>query len=146
MGYIDKHLLAGETIIFQRKLTWTEYLKGLIVLLIGLLFVSARGLIGEALILFALLTLVLSYLKISTSEFAVIDKRVLIKVGFIQTRSLETMLNKIEGIHVKQGIIGKLSGSGSIVVIGTGGTKNPFSNIANPFEFRTAVNEQMSKR
>ncbi len=55
------------------------------------------------------------------------------------------MLNKVEGIHVEQGIIGKLVDSGSIIIKGTGGTNNPFSNIDKPFEFRNAVNEQISK-
>lgn len=144
MGYVDKHLMSGETIIYQTKLNWTAYNKGFVVLLLGLLFIGS-GTFGGLLIFVGLLILGLTYLKISSSEFAVTDKRVLIKVGILKTQSLETMLNKVEGIHVEQGIIGKMVNSGSIVVKGTGGTSNPFSNIDKPFEFRSAVNEQISK-
>lgn len=145
MGYVDKHLLSGEKIIYQTKLNWTEYIKGFIVLILGLLFMIGSGGFGGLLVFVGLLILGITYLKIRTSEFAVTDKRVLIKVGILKTQSLETMLNKVEGIHVEQGIIAKMVNSGSIVVKGTGGTNNPFSNIDKPFEFRSAVNEQISK-
>lgn len=142
MGYVDKHLLNGEKIIFQTKLNWTEYIRGVVLIFIGLLFIK---LFGGFLIVIGLISLGLTYLKINSSEFAVTDKRVLIKVGIFKTQSLETMLNKVEGIHVEQGIVGKMVNSGTIVVKGTGGTNNPFKNIDKPFEFRTAVNEQISK-
>jgi uncharacterized membrane protein YdbT with pleckstrin-like domain len=145
MGYIDKHLMSGETIIYQTKLNWTEYLKGLLIIFFGLYFISNSGVFGGILIFFGILSLGMSYLRISSSEFAVTDKRVLIKVGIFRTQSLETMLNKVEGIHVDQGIIEKMVDSGTIIVKGTGGTNNPFRNIDNPFAFRSAVNEQISK-
>ena len=104
MGYIDKHLMTNETIIYQTKLNWTEYIKGVVFIILGLLF----GSFGSILVFIGILILGMSYFKISSSEFAVTDKRVLIKVGVLKTKSLETMLNKIEGIHVEQGIIGKM--------------------------------------
>jgi uncharacterized membrane protein YdbT with pleckstrin-like domain len=56
------------------------------------------------------------------------------------------MLNKVEGIHVEQGLVDKMFGCGNIDVKGTGGNKNSFAGIDNPFEFRNAVNEQISKQ
>ena len=111
-------------------------------ILIGLVFIKS---FGGFIIFIGLISLGITYMKIKSSEFAVTDKRVLIKVGIFRTHSLETMLNKVEGIHVEQGIMGKIVNSGSIIVKGTGGTNNPFQNIDKPFEFRTAVNEQISK-
>ncbi len=145
MGYVDKHLMSGETIIYQTKLNWTEYLKGLLIMFVGLYFASSSGVFGGLLVFAGILALGLTYLRISSSEFAVTDKRVLIKVGIFKTQSLETMLNKVEGIHVDQGIIEKMVDSGTITVKGTGGTNTPFRNINNPFAFRSAVNEQISK-
>jgi uncharacterized membrane protein YdbT with pleckstrin-like domain len=145
MSYVNKHLMSSETIIYQTKLNWTEYNKGVIIILIGLIFSSSNGTSGYPFVMLGLIVLGITYLRINSSEFVVTDKRVLIKVGILKTKSLETMLNKVEGIHVEQGIIGKLVDSGSIIIKGTGGTNNPFSNIDKPFEFRNAVNEQISK-
>lgn len=136
--------MSSETIIYQTKLNWTEYNKGVIIILIGLIFSSSNGTSGYPFVMLGLIVLGITYLRINSSEFVVTDKRVLIKVGILKTKSLETMLNKVEGIHVEQGIIGKLVDSGSIIIKGTGGTNNPFSNIDKPFEFRNAVYEQIS--
>jgi hypothetical protein len=54
------------------------------------------------------------------------------------------MLGKVEGIGVEQGFIGRLLGFGTITVTGTGGTKEPFPNIARPLEFRRQVQGQVS--
>src|SRR5206468_8290780 len=74
-----------------------------------------------------------------TSEFAVTNKRVMIKVGWIRHRTMETMLSKVEAIGVEQSIMGRMLNFGSITVTGTGGTKEPFRKIARPLEFRRQV-------
>ena len=79
-----------------------------------------------------------------TSEFAVTNKRVLIKTGLIRRHSLETLLGKVESIGVSQSILGRILGFGTIVVSGTGGSKEPFHRIANPMMFRRRVQEQIA--
>ena len=80
-----------------------------------------------------------AYLQRRFSEYAVTNKRVIVKIGVLQTRSLELLLGKVEGITVTQGLGGKLLGYGQIVITGTGGTKELFSGIQSPFDFRRAV-------
>ena len=68
-------------------------------------------------------------------------KRQIIKVGFISRRTLEMNLNKIESVNVDQSFWGRIFGYGTIVVIGTGGTKEPFAGISNPMAFRRKFQE-----
>jgi uncharacterized membrane protein YdbT with pleckstrin-like domain len=77
-------------------------------------------------------------LTYTSSVFAITNKRVLIKVGFVRRRSLEILLSKVESIGVVQSIRGRIFNYGSITVVGTGGTGEPFAGIANPLEFRRA--------
>lgn len=56
---------------------------------------------------------------------------------------IETLLVKIEGIQVAQGLLGRLFGYGTIVVSGTGGSKSQFRKIADPLEFRRQVQQQI---
>ena len=79
----------------------------------------------------------------ATSEFAVTNKRVIIKVGWIRRRSLETLLTKVEGIEVNQGIWGRVFDYGTIVITGTGGSKETFARIGAPLLFRRKVQEQI---
>ena len=68
----------------------------------------------------------------ASSEFAVTNKRVVIKVGFINRKTLEMVLTKVETIRVDQSILGRVLNYGTIVVTGTGGTNEPFSVDSKP--------------
>jgi uncharacterized membrane protein YdbT with pleckstrin-like domain len=62
-------------------------------------------------------------------------------VGLIARRTLEMNLSKIEIVNVDQSIMGRILDYGSITVIGTGGTREVFNNIASPMLFRKAFQE-----
>jgi len=79
-----------------------------------------------------------------TSEFIITNKRVIAKIGLIRRKSIEVLLNKVEGIQVNQGILARILGYGTITVGGTGGTKDPFKNIRSPIEFRKKAQEQIA--
>ena len=79
------------------------------------------------------------YLTWRCSEFAVTDKRVLIKTGIVSRHTLETILTKIENIGVEQSIWGRLFNFGTLYVTGTGSTRETFPGIHAPLEFRKAI-------
>lgn len=117
--YVDTHLVKGEQVVYKAQLHWIIFLTPV-----------------------ALFTLwIAPAIQQATSEFAVTTKRVIIKVGLIARRTLEMNLNKIETVNVDQGIIGRILGYGSITIIGTGGTREVFHNIASPMNFRKAFQE-----
>jgi uncharacterized membrane protein YdbT with pleckstrin-like domain len=74
-----------------------------------------------------------------SSDFAVTNKRVMMKTGIFNTHSVELLLSKIEAIAVNQTLPGRVFGYGNIVVTGSGGTEEAFSDIQAPLEFRRAV-------
>lgn len=149
MGYVEDQLLPGERVKYRAHLHKLIFIwPGLVALVavIGavLLFAANNPWLGIALLVLGAIPVIIAMIKYSSSEFAVTDKRVIIKVGFIKRRTLETMLGKVEGVGVEQGILGRLFGFGTITVTGTGGTKEPFPNIARPLEFRRQVQGQVS--
>jgi uncharacterized membrane protein YdbT with pleckstrin-like domain len=79
-----------------------------------------------------------------SSEFAVTNKRVLVKVGLIRRHSLELLLQKVEGIGVDQTLTGRILGYGTITVSGTGGTREAFRLISDPLEFRRQVQAEIA--
>ena len=141
MGYVEQNLMPGEKVTYRATLHWIIYVVPVLLGVLGLILLLSPPFVG-----FGVGVLVVSgFLALSrwitarTSEFAVTNKRVIIKVGLIRRHTLELLLSKVESIGVDQGIIGRIVGYGSIVVIGTGGTKEPFKNIAAPLEFRKQV-------
>ena len=142
MHFLKKNLLVHERIVFSTKLNWTLYIKSLIVILIGFL-VLLDNLFGLIVVFIGMLSAVVTYFKIKNFEFAVTNKRVIIKYGILRTRSFEIMLNKVEAIYVEQNIIGKIVNSGTMIIKGTGGSQNLLRNVDNPFQFRIALNQQI---
>lgn len=77
------------------------------------------------------------------SELAVTNRRALIEVGILSRHSVELLLTKVEAISVDQKLPGRLFGFGTIVVTGTGGTREAFARIAHPLCFRTEVQSRV---
>jgi len=125
MGYVAENLLPGEKLTYQTTFHWINLVAPILVT------VLTYGL--------GLLWAIPAIISYRTSEFAVTDKRVVIKAGWFRRRTLEMNISKIEVLAVEQGIIGRLLGFGNVVVGGTGGTKEPFNRIAHPLEFRRHV-------
>ena len=79
-----------------------------------------------------------------TTEMVITDKRVILKTGFVSRKTFEINLSKVETVIVDQSVFDRLFGSGSIKVVGTGGSSEPFKYIDKPLEFRRAIMEQSS--
>jgi len=145
MGYIDDNLMSGEQIVYRTKLHWVIFLWPIIFVVIAFMFFAGDSTAaGGFFLLVAIIWGVSFFISFKTSEFGITNKRVLIKTGFIRRNSLETLLTKVEGIQVNQGILGRILNYGTIIVKGTGGTSNPFHKIDAPLEFRKKVQEQIA--
>ncbi len=118
-NYVNGHLIKDEKVAFETRLHWV-------------IFFSWRS----------LLTLTIAaWLKRWLSEFVITNRRIVIKEGFIARRTFEMNLSKIETVNVDQTVMGRILNYGSITIIGTGGTKETFHNIAKPMAFRKAFQE-----
>lgn len=117
--YIENNLIRDEHIEFETTYHW-------------IIFFSLR----------AIFTLfIASILDRYTDEFAVTNRRVIVKTGLISRKTLEMNLSKIESVNVDQSIFGRLLGYGTITIIGTGGTRESFPNISEPLKFRKIFQE-----
>jgi uncharacterized membrane protein YdbT with pleckstrin-like domain len=145
VSYVDSQLLPNEVVRYRARLHRSLFI---IPSIFGVLAVGTMAFaFGQhplwwvvlALAVLGAVTFAGAWVKYSTSEFAVTDKRVIIKVGWIRRRTVETMLAKVEGVGVDQTLTGRMSGFGTIVVTGTGGTKEEFDRVADPLEFRRQI-------
>jgi uncharacterized membrane protein YdbT with pleckstrin-like domain len=163
MGYVESNLIPGEVLIYQTRLHWIVMLGHIVlggILTIGgvLLIYYSRAqtgvgadtahimrYAGVALILCAIVALLIGTVRRNATEMAVTNRRVIVKVGLLTRKTIEMMLNKIETIEVRETLMGRLMSYGTIVVIGTGGTPEPFQRLAHPTQFRNQVQQQIEK-
>jgi uncharacterized membrane protein YdbT with pleckstrin-like domain len=168
MSYVEKSLVQGEKLLYQTRHHWSVLLGPLLIsvvfaalgvgcfaelvgarenhgLLVGAsqLSVHATELGGVLSIVVAIAIFAFGLAKRNATEMAVTSKRVLIKTGMANRRTLDLMLSRVESIGVEESFWGRLLGYGSVVVRGTGGTPESFVMISHPQEFRRNVQEQI---
>ena len=139
MGYIEANLLPGETVVQRARLHWIVFLKALAVVIVGLVLIAVQPLVGAVIAVVGVVMAVPPWLERWTSEFGVTSKRVIIKVGLIQRRTLELLIRQVEAISVDQSLMGRIFNFGTITLTGTGGVRETFHNISNPLEFRRSI-------
>jgi uncharacterized membrane protein YdbT with pleckstrin-like domain len=150
VGYVERHLLPGERVVYKTRLHWALFLKP------GLVFVGGIALalvlrqvqdppwlwmIGAAVALIGLGWGLVHYVELMTSEFAVTSSRLILKVGLISRYTTELLLTKVESIGVQQGLVGRVLGYGDLTVTGTGGAREVFRRVRDPIGFRNHVQQ-----
>lgn len=150
MSYIDRNLLPDEQIIFRTKKHLVIFAFPVLVLI---LCAYASAYMGGNQILsrvqwvpwvVTLLIWACVGLNYYTSEFAVTNKRIMMREGFFTRHSNEMRLTTISQVNVDQNIIGTMADFGT-VSINAFGVSDFYSMINHPIHFQRAVNEQLDK-
>lgn len=150
MGYVERHLLEGERVVYKTRLHWILFLRPALVMVAGIaLAVVLRPvqdppwiwMIGAAVVAIGVAWGLVHYVELMTSEFAVTSSRLILKVGLISRYTTELLLTKVETIGVQQGLIGRMLGYGDLTVTGTGGAREVFRRVRDPIGFRNHVQQ-----
>ena len=142
MSYVDSVLQPGETVRYRGDIHWKVYVPGLLVLVLGLLCFSMGPfgvLIGIIIMIGAAGLLAWAGFQRVTTEIAVTNRRIIYKRGFIERRTIEMNMDKVESVDVNQSVLGRLLDYGDIIVRGTGASLEPFRGIGAPLDFRNHV-------
>ncbi len=149
MSYAQSVLQPGEQIILLGRLHWIAYWQAIAFLVVGTVLVWwewTRG-FNQVLILGTALTFGVLFVAAFAhawfirwiTEFAVTNRRVISKRGFINRQTAEMNMDKVESVQVDQSVLGRLLDYGTIEVRGTGQGLEPIKHIASPIAFRNAI-------
>ena len=164
MSYVQSNLVPGEAVVYETRLHWIVMLGHLI---LGILLLALPGAAllayalshkdldanslhlmeggGGVLLIAGVIVVLVGAVRRNATEMAVTNRRVVIKTGLASRKTIEMLLQKVESIEVSEPTAGRMLGYGSIVVIGTGGTSEPFHKVAHPLQFRSHVQQQIEK-
>ena len=126
-GYVESALTKGEQVVYTGK---TSIWSLLPLIILGLLTIWLWGV--------GIIFWILAVIRYMTTELAITNKRIIAKFGFVSRTTIELNIQKAESIQVRQGILGRIFGFGSIVVSGAGAPQAPVPGISQPLEFRRA--------
>lgn len=146
--YVNNSLISGEQVVYEGHYHWSFWI-------IPLFWVAVLGLLGVILFatlpMFAVLGVIpivvalaifgWYYLKYTSDEMVVTNRRVIIKIGIISRDTFELQLQKVETVGVDQSIWGRIFNFGTITGTGTGGSKGYVKRVSAPLEFRKAFQE-----
>ena len=124
MSYIDDSLIEGERIVHRGRVSWWSSFW---LVLLGILTVV---------IVVGLVFLVWAWIRVRSTEIAITNKRIIAKFGFIERRTVEINLDKVESLRVEQGVWGRFLNFGTIYISGAGTAVAPIPDIADPLVFR----------
>lgn len=147
MKYVQSTLIHGEKIVYQAHVSkWAmgpRIAVGVLVLFAAVM--AGRG--GEVPVAAAVLAvlgaipIVGAFLACSTTELALTNKRVIAKFGLLRRETIELKVARVESVQVRQGILGRLFGYGSLIVAAAGTPCAPIPGISSPMLFRSMIFE-----
>ena len=147
--YIDEILQPGEKVLYSTNAHWIFYWPAIAAWIVVLILLAVGAAVPPLVPLnwavAAVIAVAAVYFTIRgwfhrlTTETDVTDRRVVHKTGFIQRRTFEMALDKIESVDVNQTILGRLLNYGDVTILGVGEGKQVIPTIASPLAFRNAI-------
>ena len=165
MSYVNDNLMPNERVLFSARIHPAIFLpfgfSFLLTIALGIYALSLAGQQSPAsstastfpflpvvllfssgmLFIYSVVLGIEELIVMFTTEFAVTNRRVIAKTGFIRRHTLEMLLSKIESVAVQQSVLGRMLDFGMVTVTGTGGTKESFRSILQPLAVRKKINE-----
>jgi len=155
-SYVNENLLPSESVVYQASLSlWAHFwriLLGIILMVAPIAAIpwvqsqhfggSQNVVFGILLIpvLFGFITLAGLWVKFTSTELAVTNRRVIAKFGVVSRETFELNIDRVEGIQVSQDVTGRIFNYGTLRIGGTGNA-DPIPNISHPLAFKKAVME-----
>jgi len=151
--------MPEEKIVYKATLHWIIFMPGLLLTILGgvvgfnsytilgslfgssFAFYLGRPLAGGALFIIIIGVVLLSgsYLRQTTTELVITNRRIIAKYGLISYSTFEIMINRITGSNFDQSVWGRLFDFGTVLVHGAGGDISPIDQIAEPRKFHQAL-------
>ena len=149
--YIDNILQPGEKVLYSTNAHWIFYLPAIVAWIVALfLLLLSRQTTTEGIVLLclsaaAVVAIVALYWTVKawfhrwTTETDVTNMRVVHKTGFINRKTFEMSLDKVESVDVNQSILGRILNYGNVTVRGVGEGAETITTIASPLDFRNHI-------
>lgn len=152
-GYVSSNLLPDEIVLYWADTHWFIFVMPIVLLLFPLIVACVLGFnfgpaeficfgfVGLPVFIVALTSLISRTFQYLFNQYAITNKRVVMKCGFLSLRTLEVLHDKIASLSVNQDLFGIIFNYGSVIVSAMG-DKQTFPYIENPAGFRKRVQEQ----
>ena len=138
--------MNDNNIVYQARLHWILFLGPFMLLCLSAwiifafeqLYVVALFLAGFSVVWG--LTFLMTY---HFSSLTIKKNQVILRTGFLVQKTLDIPLSKIESIDIRQTLIGSLLQYGTLVITGTGGSRQMVNYLSQPLTCRRYIEQLM---
>lgn len=157
-NFIKDTLEPGEVIIHKGKLHWLFIAKhvicgSLIILISAIVLLFAIADDQDEIMLMCVFFVLLGigmicwgYFLRKKTEFAITSNRFIQKDGILDISLTEIPLYKIETVNFQQTLYERLWETGTLELVGSGGTSHKISFVEEPFKVRRILTTQMKQK
>jgi uncharacterized membrane protein YdbT with pleckstrin-like domain len=150
MSYIDRNLLQDEQVRFRTKKHMIIFLAPLVLTIFSIF--ATRYMLGNPILVkviwapWVVLALYWGaiFIEYLFSEYAVTNRRVMMREGFFYRHANETRLAAISQVNIDQSLLAQILNYGT-VSINAFGAYDAFPLVSKPYEFQRQVNEQLDR-
>lgn len=138
--------MTETNIVYLAKLHWILFLWPVVLALASIVLgieVEQLNQVAFFLFAFSLLWAGMYWLTYLFSSLTIKKKQLILRTGIVVRQTIDIPLTKIESIDIKQSILGSLLGYGSLVITGTGGTRNTINFLEKPLRCRRYIEQLM---
>ena len=138
--------MIENNIVYKARLHWIIFLGPVLMfcgaVFLGLEFMQVRQFAG----LIALVALIWGVIVWTTYHFSSLlikKNQVILCTGFFTRQTTDIPLSKVESIDIRQTLVGSMLCYGSLVITGTGGTRQYVNYLSKPLTCRRYIEQLM---
>ncbi|MFI4963392.1 MAG: PH domain-containing protein [Legionellales bacterium] len=134
-------------LVYFARLHWIIFLGPVLSVLICCVLLVEVSLLREPTLImgaFALLWVAMTWVNYYFSSVSILKKQVILRTGVIVRQTIDIPLAKIETIDIRQSLVGSLFKYGTLVIIGTGGTRHLINFLQRPLTCRRYIEQLMN--
>lgn len=137
---------SDNNIVYKARLHWILFIWPILVFVVGAytaMHFTPLYNAGLAVMGFAIFWEAVVWLTYQCSYLIIKKKQIILCTGIFVRQTLDISLNKIESVDIRQSLLGSMFHYGSLVITGTGGTKQYINYLNKPLTCRRYIEQIM---
>ncbi len=138
---------VDNDMVYQARLHWVIFIGPVALVILAWImnyYMHAPYQLGWAIGGLAVLWEIIVWLTYHFSFLNIKKKRIVMCNGILVRQTVDIPMNKVESIDIRQSILGSILQYGSLVITGTGGTRQDMHFLAKPLTCRRYIETLMN--
>lgn len=145
----ERQLNNEPGIIYQARLHWIIFLWPTLLFIAGfyvLVQYESLDKVAFGIMGFAGVWWLMHYANYRYSYINIKQNRIVLRAGVWVRQTIDLPMAKIESVDITQNILGSMLGYGSMLITGTGGSRNLLEHVKSPLTCRRLIEQMMHEQ